>query len=130
MLKPKVVLLIFVSGKIVLTGAKVREEIYTAFNNIYTVLAGEWGAVARVIFRIGSDDALFGDNLVQSSKRSDPAWIDDGRMRCEKMMYCLERASVCRFDETRPCDFFFLFFCFLYHASLYFYIFADVDEIA
>lgn len=42
MIKPKVVLLIFVSGKIVITGAKVREEIYTAFNQIYTVLAGEW----------------------------------------------------------------------------------------
>ena len=28
MMKPKIVLLIFVSGKIVLTGAKVREEIY------------------------------------------------------------------------------------------------------
>lgn len=41
MIKPKVVLLIFVSGKIVLTGAKVREDIYTAFNQIYTVLAGE-----------------------------------------------------------------------------------------
>ncbi|KAG8706770.1 TATA-box-binding protein [Ceratobasidium sp. 394] len=38
MLKPKVVLLIFVSGKIVLTSTKVREEIYTAFNTIYTVL--------------------------------------------------------------------------------------------
>ncbi|EIW66195.1 TATA-box-binding protein [Tremella mesenterica] len=38
MLKPKVVLLIFVSGKIVLTGAKVREEIYMAFNQIYAVL--------------------------------------------------------------------------------------------
>ncbi|TIB36058.1 hypothetical protein E3P84_01099 [Wallemia ichthyophaga] len=38
MVKPKVVLLIFVSGKIVLTGAKVREEIYTAFNNIYATL--------------------------------------------------------------------------------------------
>ncbi|TFL07830.1 transcription factor TFIID-domain-containing protein [Pterulicium gracile] len=38
MIKPKVVLLIFVSGKIVLTGAKVREEIYSAFNTIYTVL--------------------------------------------------------------------------------------------
>ncbi|KAG2548932.1 hypothetical protein PVAP13_9KG538500 [Panicum virgatum] len=35
---PKIVLLIFVSGKIVLTGAKVREEIYTAFENIYPVL--------------------------------------------------------------------------------------------
>ncbi|KAL1410307.1 TATA-binding protein (TBP) [Vanrija albida] len=38
MIKPKVVLLIFVSGKIVLTGAKVREEIYMAFNQIYSVL--------------------------------------------------------------------------------------------
>jgi hypothetical protein len=40
MMKPKVVLLIFVSGKIVLTGAKVREEIYMAFNQIYSVLVG------------------------------------------------------------------------------------------
>jgi len=39
MVKPKVVLLIFVSGKIVLTGAKMREDIYMAFNNIYPVLA-------------------------------------------------------------------------------------------
>ncbi|CAO1620400.1 unnamed protein product [Sympodiomycopsis kandeliae] len=39
MVKPKVVLLIFVSGKIVLTGAKVREEIYQAFNLIYPVLS-------------------------------------------------------------------------------------------
>lgn len=35
MVKPKIVLLIFVSGKIVLTGAKVREEIYQAFQAIY-----------------------------------------------------------------------------------------------
>ncbi|KAJ9120159.1 TATA-box-binding protein [Naganishia vaughanmartiniae] len=41
MIQPKVVLLIFVSGKIVLTGAKVRSEIYEAFNKIYNVLAGE-----------------------------------------------------------------------------------------
>ncbi|SGY62046.1 BQ5605_C007g04645 [Microbotryum silenes-dioicae] len=39
MVKPKVVLLIFVSGKIVLTGAKFREEIYAAFANIYPVLS-------------------------------------------------------------------------------------------
>lgn len=39
MVKPKVVLLIFVSGKIVLTGAKVRDEIYQAFNNILPVLS-------------------------------------------------------------------------------------------
>ncbi|ODV91216.1 hypothetical protein CANCADRAFT_31928 [Tortispora caseinolytica NRRL Y-17796] len=38
MVKPKIVLLIFVSGKIVLTGAKVREEIYAAFEAIYPVL--------------------------------------------------------------------------------------------
>jgi len=38
MVKPKVVLLIFVSGKVVLTGAKFREDIYDAFNNIYPVL--------------------------------------------------------------------------------------------
>ncbi|KAK4793653.1 hypothetical protein SAY86_024088 [Trapa natans] len=35
MKQPKIVLLIFVSGKIVLTGAKVRDETYTAFENIY-----------------------------------------------------------------------------------------------
>ena len=40
MIKPKIVLLIFVSGKIVLTGAKVREEIYDAFELIYPVLQG------------------------------------------------------------------------------------------
>jgi transcription initiation factor TFIID TATA-box-binding protein len=38
MVKPKIVLLIFVSGKVVLTGAKVRDEIYQAFENIYPVL--------------------------------------------------------------------------------------------
>jgi len=48
MIKPKIVLLIFVSGKIVLTGAKVREEIYTAFEMIYPVLQG------RCLFLPGS----------------------------------------------------------------------------
>ena len=38
MITPKVVLLIFVSGKLVLTGAKQRKDIYQAFNNIYAVL--------------------------------------------------------------------------------------------
>jgi len=38
MVQPKIVLLIFVSGKIVLTGAKMRDEIYEAFENIYPVL--------------------------------------------------------------------------------------------
>jgi len=38
MKQPKIVLLIFVSGKVVLTGAKKREEIYRAFENIYPTL--------------------------------------------------------------------------------------------
>jgi len=36
--QPKLVLLIFVSGKVVLTGAKSREQIYEAFEHIYPVL--------------------------------------------------------------------------------------------
>lgn len=38
MVSPKIVLLIFVSGKVVLTGGKSREQIYEAFENIYPVL--------------------------------------------------------------------------------------------
>ena len=38
MQQPKIVLLVFVSGKVVLTGAKKRQEIYQAFENIYPVL--------------------------------------------------------------------------------------------
>merc|ERR1712156_343865 len=38
MVRPKIVLLIFVSGKVVLTGAKVKEDIDQAFNNIYPIL--------------------------------------------------------------------------------------------
>uniref|UniRef100_A0A6M2DKR8 TATA-box-binding protein n=1 Tax=Xenopsylla cheopis TaxID=163159 RepID=A0A6M2DKR8_XENCH len=38
MVKPRIVLLIFVSGKVVLTGAKVRGEIMQAFDNIYPIL--------------------------------------------------------------------------------------------
>ncbi|NXD24854.1 TBPL2 protein, partial [Spelaeornis formosus] len=40
MVKPRIVLLIFVSGKIVLTGAKERSEIHEAFENIYPILRG------------------------------------------------------------------------------------------
>nr|XP_058905913.1 LOW QUALITY PROTEIN: TATA-box-binding protein-like [Kogia breviceps] len=40
MTKPRIVLLIFVSGKVILTGAKVRAEIYEAFENIYPILKG------------------------------------------------------------------------------------------
>ena len=38
MAKPKVVLLIFVSGKIVFTGARSRDQVYKSFDNIYPVL--------------------------------------------------------------------------------------------
>ena len=38
MYQPKIVLLIFVSGKIVLTGAKKREDIYEAYYNIIPIL--------------------------------------------------------------------------------------------
>ena len=38
MMEPKIVLLIFVSGKLVLTGAKKKKDIETAFQKIYPVL--------------------------------------------------------------------------------------------
>jgi transcription initiation factor TFIID TATA-box-binding protein len=38
MQRPKLVLLIFVSGKVVITGAKAREDITTAFSYIYQIL--------------------------------------------------------------------------------------------
>ena len=40
MADPKIVLLIFASGKIVLTGAKNKEDIYKAFELINPVLKG------------------------------------------------------------------------------------------
>ena len=49
MMQPKIVLLIFVSGKIVLTGAKVREEIYKAFETIYPVLNGTCSHTPHVL---------------------------------------------------------------------------------
>ncbi|KAF2178810.1 putative RNA polymerase I and III transcription factor complex component Tbp [Zopfia rhizophila CBS 207.26] len=61
MMKPKIVLLIFVSGKIVLTGAKVREEIYQAFELIYPVLsvsincAGSHLSHQLIIFRTSAN---------------------------------------------------------------------------
>lgn len=65
MMKPKIVLLIFVSGKIVLTGAKVREEIYQAFEMIYPVLTGE----CPRRFRDKSQDANFSKTSARSSSR-------------------------------------------------------------
>jgi hypothetical protein len=65
MIKPKIVLLIFVSGKIVLTGAKVREEIYQAFEMIYPVLQG-WFPL--VILHLD----VYNANHYQTSARSKP----------------------------------------------------------
>ena len=39
MMEPKIVLLIFVSGKLVLTGAKKKSDIDEAFTKIYPILA-------------------------------------------------------------------------------------------
>ena len=64
MMKPKIVLLIFVSGKIVLTGAKVREEIYQAFEMIYPVLTGKYGV--DIIL-----ENLFSLTFCKTSARSD-----------------------------------------------------------
>lgn len=38
MVDPKIVLLLFVSGKVVLTGAKSRQQIYDAFETMYPIL--------------------------------------------------------------------------------------------
>lgn len=59
MIKPKIVLLIFVSGKIVLTGAKVREEIYQAFEMIYPVLQGMYSKRATVTRTRALTDSAF-----------------------------------------------------------------------
>lgn len=40
MVKPRVVLLIFVSGKVVITGAKYKKDIDDAFHQIYPILKG------------------------------------------------------------------------------------------
>ena len=56
MIKPKIVLLIFVSGKIVLTGAKVREEIYQAFEMIYPVLNGMRLLLSHVSIKLTISD--------------------------------------------------------------------------
>lgn len=63
MMKPKIVLLIFVSGKIVLTGAKVREEIYQAFELIYPVLSGMCNLVCRLLKTCVLTDPRFPQGL-------------------------------------------------------------------
>src|SRR5947209_8310281 len=72
MIKPKIVLLIFVSGKIVLTGAKVREEIYQAFEMIYPVLQGSF---TGSIFVLGLELT----NLIRFPKDLESWWSAIGR---------------------------------------------------
>lgn len=53
MVKPRLVLLIFVNGKIVFTGAKSREDIKEALDNIYPILKSfrkKWFEVTRAIY--------------------------------------------------------------------------------
>jgi TATA-box binding protein (TBP) (component of TFIID and TFIIIB) len=69
MIKPKIVLLIFVSGKIVLTGAKVREEIYQAFEMIYPVLQGRLTSLLSTVVIVMNTNT----NNHQISARSKPA---------------------------------------------------------
>ena len=57
MIEPKIVLLIFVSGKIVLTGAKNREDIYKAYQNILPIL-----------HQFRKDEFKFGNQLSGLSK--------------------------------------------------------------
>ena len=74
MMKPKIVLLIFVSGKIVLTGAKVREEIYQAFELIckYHPRTLEWDPtlITSVQIRCSQTSARPEQSLAMSSKRN------------------------------------------------------------
>ena len=42
MVKPKIVLLIIVSGKVVLTRAKRESDIHDAYRNIYVILKASW----------------------------------------------------------------------------------------
>jgi len=71
MIKPKIVLLIFVSGKIVLTGAKVREEIYQAFEMIYPVLQGMFShlgfSLSSILITIRFQEKLISPALAKAS---------------------------------------------------------------
>ena len=78
MIKPKIVLLIFVSGKIVLTGAKVREEIYQAFEMIYPVLQGLLNLRASCVRML---------TCVKISRKSDLASRQDPHQRFDQPTY-------------------------------------------
>jgi transcription initiation factor TFIID TATA-box-binding protein len=85
MLKPKIVLLIFVSGKIVLTGAKVREEIYQAFELIYPVLSG------KTAFALSSQTPI---NMMQISGRVDH-YTTARQYLWSSTLHCVDTATRC-----------------------------------
>lgn len=64
---PKIVLLIFVSGKIVLTGAKDRHDIYRAFQNIYPVLINFKKTITNQIFTNNVNETP-NNNIVSNQK--------------------------------------------------------------
>lgn len=68
MLDPKLALLIFVSGKVVITGAKSRDDLYDAFNKIYPVLLQFRKADARTG---GHDAAAVGGAATASGGSGD-----------------------------------------------------------
>jgi transcription initiation factor TFIID TATA-box-binding protein len=75
MQQPKIVLLIFVSGKVVLTGAKKRKEIYDAFEKIYPVLQ-EYKKGAGIL--MGPPPMITGNVQETQNGGSEPVGADAG----------------------------------------------------
>ena len=96
MIKPKIVLLIFVSGKIVLTGAKVREEIYQAFEMIYPVLQGSLSTVLCHLFDLTSTTRLPQDMIV--------LWTSYSGRACSRLITTLytTHTTLSRDHDTIP----------------------------
>jgi transcription initiation factor TFIID TATA-box-binding protein len=70
MIDPSIVLLIFVSGKIVLTGAKYKNDIYEGFKNIYPVLA-------KFKINIKDDNKILHKNIVKEMKEFEKKIISE-----------------------------------------------------
>ena len=61
MFEPNIVLLIFVWGKLVLTGGKIKEDIYNGFKKIYSFLT-------KFKIEEGKDNKLLHHNIVEKNK--------------------------------------------------------------
>ena len=78
MRSPKVVLLIFVTGKIVITGAKKVEDIYEAFTNIYGVLQDHRKGDARRLVRPAAANATATPSAITNGEeavRASMLWL-------------------------------------------------------